>query len=126
VKPWIYLLIGSVVTAVIMLVIAYIYKKNTIQPTLTEDDKTKLLEKEKAQVDKELELEKEKTAKIKALLDAQNVRLEKMKEEFEKAKEKIDENSKVEFEKYLTDTDATGAELDRILGIRTTEVDRSY
>lgn len=120
---WGWLVIGVLIALVVTLVIFLIRKKPAIIG-FTQDEKDALASAATKQTKQELAAEKEKTVKLALLNKVQKEKLEELKLWYDGVKEKIDDQRKKDFEKFISSDDDLIAELDQQLGISTSQGDK--
>lgn len=114
---WGWLLVGALSTGVLVLIIILLIRKPTIIRGLTEEELEKLASVEREKAAREIEAEQAKVTQLEAIAKAQQERLAKLEEVYNNAKQTINAEKREEFERYLGDAAAAGAELDKLLGL---------
>jgi len=113
---WGWLLLGSLGTAVVVLLVILITRKpQTIG--LSDEERKKLQEATAKDLEEKLKIEQAKQERLAALFVAQADTLKKIQQWYDGQKAKIEEDQRAAFEKYMADSDAAGAELDKLVGL---------
>ena len=112
---WLFLILTIV--AVVSLIVVLVFKSRPIICGLTEDERKALGDVEKKRIEKELEVERDRQKQLTVIAMTLKAKIDELENMFNEDNLKVETIRASEFENLLSDTNAAGRELDKLLGI---------